>query len=136
METTPDFLKFLKGEPRISLRTGDVLFQIGDQADCMYCVEEGVVLIGTGQFVFEEAKAGMIVGEMGVIDDTMRSATGWAGTECTLVKVSIARFNEIITQNPDFALAILRVVARRLRNMNRRIYSIESVLKTAPEEFN
>ncbi|MDI9409116.1 MAG: Crp/Fnr family transcriptional regulator [Candidatus Pacebacteria bacterium] len=128
-----NFIENLKGEPRVSLRAGDVLFEIGDPADSMYFVESGMVRIGTGQFVFEEAGDGTIVGELGIIDGTARSATGWAAVESTLIKVSPDRFFELVRDNPDFALAIMRVIAKRLRIMNRRVFSVESIVKPATE---
>ena len=92
MNINYNFMELLKNEPRVNLRAGDVLFEIGEPADSMYFVESGMVRIGTGQFVFEEAVDGTIVGELGIIDGSSRSATGWAAVESTLIKVSTERF--------------------------------------------
>ncbi|MCX8502242.1 MAG: Crp/Fnr family transcriptional regulator [Alphaproteobacteria bacterium] len=128
-----NFIEVLREEPRVQLQAGDILFEIGDPADYMYFVVSGIVRIGTGQFVFEEAKDGTIVGELGIIDNSSRSATGWAAVESVLIKVSSERFLELISSHPDFALAIMRVIAKRLRLMNRRVFSVESIVKPAPE---
>ena len=49
-----------------------------------------------------------------------RSATVIAGTYCELVEIDVPRFLALVANTPAFSLTVLRVIARRLRVMNRR----------------
>ncbi|HEU5100134.1 MAG TPA: Crp/Fnr family transcriptional regulator [Roseiflexaceae bacterium] len=61
------------------------------------------------------AGPGGIVGEMALIDDRPRSATAVAATDCRLVPIDERRFTFLVQQTPMFALAVMRVMAERLR---------------------
>jgi CRP/FNR family transcriptional regulator, cyclic AMP receptor protein len=107
-----------------SLRTGEFLFREGDDADALYIVKSGVLRIVSGATVYETVTAGGIVGEMAVVDRGMpRSASVIAGTAVELLKVPVDDFATLIARRPDFALAVMQVMARRLRVMNRRYRS-------------
>ena len=127
MESEPNFVDMLKDEPRISLKAGEVLFNFGDTADCLYIVEIGIIRLGAGQTVFEEASVGAVIGEMAVVDGSPRSATGWAASDTILLRISGERFRALIIERPDFTLAIMRIMAKRLRAMNKRFLSLESM---------
>jgi CRP/FNR family cyclic AMP-dependent transcriptional regulator len=104
-----------------SLHRGEFLFREGDDADALYIVKSGVLRIVSGATVYETVTAGGIVGEMAVVDRGVpRSASVIAGTAVELLKVSVDDFATLIARRPDFALAVMQVMARRLRVMNRR----------------
>jgi CRP/FNR family transcriptional regulator, cyclic AMP receptor protein len=119
-----DFTAFadLRGsETKISLRSGEFLFREGDEADALYIVSRGTLRIMSGGTVYEVIKAGDIVGEMAMVDHgSLRSATVIAGTYAELVRVDAPDFLTLIGADPDFALMVMRVMARRLRLMNLR----------------
>ena len=75
------------------LKSGQVLFNEGDNADCAYIVEEGKLEISTsseGQVVIiTHLGAGEIVGEMGVIDSAPRTATARATSSSTSTSVML-----------------------------------------------
>jgi CRP-like cAMP-binding protein len=58
---------------------------------------------------------------MALIDAAPRSATATALTACTLVPVTAQRFKALVKESPDFAIDIMRVMAARLRSMDRRL---------------
>lgn len=108
-------------DTRISLRSGEFLFREGDDADGLYIVERGALRIISGSAVYETVEAGGIVGEMAIIDEGMpRSASVIAGKYAELVKISSDDFVALIADRPEFALMVMRVMARRLRLMNQR----------------
>src|ERR1700690_3821944 len=108
-------------DAKISLRCGEFLFREGDDADALYIVERGVLRIISGSAVYETVQAGSIVGEMAIIDEGMpRSASVIAGTYAELVKIDADEFTALIADAPEFALMVMRVMARRLRLMNQR----------------
>jgi CRP-like cAMP-binding protein len=58
---------------------------------------------------------------MAMVDrGTLRSASVIAGTYAELVKVDASDFLTLISADPDFAVMVMRVMARRLRLMNQR----------------
>ncbi|MFI4949250.1 MAG: Crp/Fnr family transcriptional regulator, partial [Alphaproteobacteria bacterium] len=90
-------------------------------ADALYIVERGVLRIISGSTVYETVQAGGIVGEMAIIDEGMpRSASVIAGTYAELIKIDAGEFIALIADAPEFALMVMRVMARRLRLMNQR----------------
>ena len=108
-------------DAKISLRCGEFLFREGDDADALYIVERGVLRIISGSAVYETVQAGGIVGEMAIIDEGMpRSASVIAGTYAELIKIDAHEFTALIADAPEFALMVMRVMARRLRLMNQR----------------
>ena len=108
-------------DAKISLRGGEFLFREGDEADALYIVERGVLRIISGSAVYETVQAGSIVGEMAIIDEGMpRSASVIAGTYAELIKIDAHEFTALIADAPEFALMVMRVMARRLRLMNQR----------------
>src|SRR5579864_8226194 len=108
-------------DAKVSLRCGEFLFREGDDADALYIVERGVLRIISGSTVYEIVQAGGIVGEMAIIDEGVpRSASVIAGTFADLIKIDGRQFSALIAEAPEFALMVMRVMARRLRLMNRR----------------
>jgi CRP-like cAMP-binding protein len=58
---------------------------------------------------------------MAIIEaDMPRSATVIAGTYCELLEIDVPRFLALVANKPAFSITVLRVIARRLRVMNRR----------------
>lgn len=105
----------------VSLDPGKFLFREGDAADALYIVKRGVLRIVSGSTVFETLRPGGIVGEMGIVEaGGRRSASVIAGTRAELIEIDTAKFLALVAQIPDFSLAVMRVMAHRLRVMNRR----------------
>ena len=106
---------------KVSLRPGDFLFREGDDAHALYIVQSGVVRVVSGSTVYETVRAGGIVGEMAIVDPgTSRSASVIAGTHAELIEIDLVKFLGMVAETPDFALMVMRVMARRLRIMNQR----------------
>ncbi len=121
MPSGPDFLALFRNETNIaSLKPGETLFSEGDPALCMYVVRSGTVRVTSGSTVLEEIGAGSILGEMALIEDTPRSATVTAVTDCEIAMVDRRRFLFLVQQTPSFALNVMKVLSHRLREMNRR----------------
>ena len=105
----------------ISLRPGEFLFREGDAADALYIVSRGTLRVMSGIAVYEVVEAGGIVGEMAIVEeDKPRGASVISNTYAELIKVDRPTFREMVKATPDFALMMMRVMARRLRIMNQR----------------
>ncbi len=107
-----------KSETR-AFTAGQHIFNQGEPGNTMYVVQEGEVeLYVNGQMV-EKLGPGGVLGEMGLIDTAPRSASAVARSACKLIPVNEERFALLVQHTPDFALQIMRVMAGRLRVMDR-----------------
>ena len=97
---------------------GHVLFKEGERGNFMYVLISGTAGIFVGNREMETAVAGAIVGEMAIIDDSVRSATVVAVSDCKFLPIERERFNFLIQKKPEFALHVMRVMADRLRRTN------------------
>jgi CRP/FNR family transcriptional regulator, cyclic AMP receptor protein len=105
----------------VSLQPGETLFKEGDPGDALYIVASGTVRIIHESVVFEDVKAGGILGEMAIVDEGKpRSASAVATTYAELIKMDAPQFATLIMSSPNFALMVMRVLTRRLRRMNNR----------------
>lgn len=108
-------------DAKISLRSGEFLFREGDSADAFYIVASGALRVISGSAVYETVRAGGIVGEMAIVDrDVPRSASVIAGSYSELIRIDASQFRELVRNDPEFALMVMRVMSRRLRLMNQR----------------
>jgi CRP/FNR family cyclic AMP-dependent transcriptional regulator len=116
-----EILTVCNGARTVALKAGEVLFREGDDAHAMYVVMHGTLRILSGSTVLETVRDGGLLGEMAIVEEHMpRSATVIAGTYCELVEIDLTRFLLLVANTPAFSLTVLRVIARRLRVMNRR----------------
>jgi CRP-like cAMP-binding protein len=115
------FLNLFRNKDTLNFAAGQNIFKAGDAGEAMYVIVEGEVEILDGPTVLETAGPGSIVGELALIDDEPRSATVAAKTDCRLVPVDRRRFDFMVTETPHFALAVMKVLADRLRRTTARI---------------
>ncbi len=114
---------------RRSAPRGSVIMAAGDQIDSLYIVISGrlkvmmsdsdgkeviLSLIGPGEFF----------GEMGLIDDSPRSASVVTIEPCELLSISKRDFKTCLAENFDMAMAVMRGLVRRLREADRKIGSL------------
>ena len=102
-------------EDAIDFRAGDTIFRTGEGADVMFYVVDGEVEIRWNDRVLEVVGPGEIMGELAMVDDSPRSATAVAKTDCKLAGISREHFKMLVQRNPVFALEVMRVMADRLR---------------------
>ena len=109
------------GAPARDYKTGDVIFKEGDVADALFIIQSGEVEIRLGNRVLEKLPQYSIFGEMALIDASPRSATAVAASDVKLVPVTEKQFLFLISNTPHFALNVMRIMARRLRAMNKSL---------------
>lgn len=102
-----------------NLAVGETLFTEGEAGDCMYVLLEGSVNVLVAGKVVETSERGAILGELALIDQSPRTATVVANEPAKLAKVDERRFNFLISQNAFFATHVMKVMADRLRHMNK-----------------
>ena len=107
--------------PARSFKAGEIIFREGDSAEELYLVRSGSVRIQLGEREVETVDPNGIFGEMALIDAAPRSATAIAATDVSLVPVSEKQFLFLISETPFFALKVMRLLARRLRALDKSV---------------
>jgi CRP-like cAMP-binding protein len=75
----------------------------------------------SGSVVYETVTAGGIVGEMALIEEgAPRSASVIAVSHAHLWEIDTDKFISMVSTDPNFAIKVMRTMARRLRIMNQR----------------
>jgi CRP-like cAMP-binding protein len=100
---------------------GTTIFAAGDRAEAMYVVIEGEIELAIHGKVVEKLGPGGVFGEMALIDQTPRTSTATASTDCRLAVIPEKRFLFMVQETPNFALQIMRVISERLRRMDERL---------------
>ena len=102
---------------------GETIIQQGSGGAAFFVIESGEAKVVIGGEVRATLKAGDHFGELALIDDEPRSATVVAKTDARVVAVDRRKFEFMVTETPYFALAVMKVLADRLRRTNARIRS-------------
>jgi len=124
MDTEPAVLHiFDHATDTIFISAGDLLYEEGERGEVMYVVKHGELDISIDGTHVERIGAGAIVGEMGLVsEDHLRIATVRAHVETEVVAIDRRRFMYLCERSPYFALEVMRVMARRLKAMDERVF--------------
>jgi CRP-like cAMP-binding protein len=110
---------------RVNFAEGQKFFQQGDAADAAYVVLQGKadVTIDSpgGEIKVAELGQNAIVGEMGILSDSPRSATIVAASPTTALRIDKRVFLELLAQFPQMSIAVMRELASRLEKMNTQL---------------
>lgn len=104
-----------------SYRVGETVIAAGTPATEMYLLRSGRASIQVAGKTVEEIGPGGIFGEMALIANTDRSAAVVAAEDCEVIAVDERLFLILVQETPNFALDTMRVLSRRLRNMNQYV---------------
>lgn len=110
---------------RIRFKSGQRFFSQGDAADAAYVILDGCaeVVIGASGNQVKVADLGRnaLVGEMGILSDTPRSATVVATEPSSALRIDKRVFLELLHQFPQMSIAIMRELAGRLERTNAQL---------------
>lgn len=115
-------LNFFKHSDEFVLyKAGQQVFVEGQLGDEMFVIKTGQVQLLAGNVILETVGPGGIMGEMAIItENEKRSATAQAVADSELVPINREKFRFLIQQTPDFALEVMKILAHRLRQMDKR----------------
>ncbi len=105
---------------------GDVICQEGDPPGGVYYLHRGLarasLVAADGQeLTVGFAGAGDTIGEMSALDGSNRSSTLIAMEPVEATYISATAFRQALKRSPDATLNIMRLLARRLREADRRL---------------
>ncbi|MGH8705550.1 MAG: cyclic nucleotide-binding domain-containing protein [Burkholderiales bacterium] len=129
------------------LAPGKELFREGDSGDGLYLVVSGeidVVKRAPGnERSLARLGAGEVLGEMSLLTEDSRSATGRATVETTVLRLPAKRFRALLEQGSPAALKVVariaEVIARRLATTNAKVIELADKLESAgsaPRKLN
>ncbi|GGG47082.1 Crp/Fnr family transcriptional regulator [Chelatococcus composti] len=110
---------------RVHFSAGQLFFRQGDAADAAYVILEGQAEVTldtpSGPLKVAELARNDVVGEMGILSDTPRSATVTAATPVVALRIDKRVFLELLNQFPQMSIAVMRELAKRLERTNARL---------------
>lgn len=111
-DSEADFSAAMAYGKKREIQAGDVLFEKGDPVDSLYYIAEGLVEI-EGQDV--TVPAGNIFGEMAFFNSSaQRMATVHCVEDTVVYELNEKRFTRLQYEDPKFAMAVMRLVTKRL----------------------
>ncbi len=103
---------------RMTFQPGQVLFEQGDSGDAAYVVLSGEadILIDneSDRIKVASVHADDFIGEIAILCDIPRTATVQAAKELDTLKISKEHFLGLLSEFPEMAIEIMRVLADRL----------------------
>jgi aquaporin Z len=114
--------------PYVALRAGDVVIRENEPGETAYVIEAGEVEVrrraiaaGSPDIVLGRLGPGQWFGEMSVLLGEPRSATVVAITDGRARRLSREAFEQALADDPAHALTLMRQLAARLRETDRRL---------------
>src|SRR3970040_589778 len=114
---------------RRSAPRGSVIMAAGDQIDSLYIVIAGRLKVVMGdadgkEVILSLIGPGEFFGEMGLIDDSPRSASVVTIEPCELLSITKRDFRKCLSDNFEMVMEVMRGLVRRLREADRKIGSL------------
>ena len=114
---------------RRSAPRSSVIMAAGDPIDSLYIVISGRLKVMMGdadgkEVILSLIGPGEFFGEMGLIDESPRSASVVAIEACELLSISKRDFRKCLQENFEMAMTVMRGLVRRLREADRKIGSL------------
>ena len=109
-----------RGRPK-QFAKGTVIMRQGDASDALHVITRGRVRVerdqaGETPLVLAELGVGDVVGEMGLLDNSPRSATVTTLEDTDTIEIHASVMALVVMQFPQVASALLRTLSRRLRS--------------------
>ncbi len=100
---------------------GQYIVNEGDLGKELFIIIKGEVEVISGGSRIDIMKAGASFGEMALLDSQPRSADVVALEDVMVLKMERDDFHEILKQRDEVAIGVIKVLNRRIRNLNQRL---------------
>jgi CRP-like cAMP-binding protein len=108
-----------RGPQALEFKPGELIFSEGDLGTEMYIVHEGQVEIlsrvGEEDRLLAVLEKGDFFGEMALLEDRPRAGSARALSDVRLLQINGATFDQMLRDNPEIAVRMMRKLSRRLR---------------------
>jgi CRP-like cAMP-binding protein len=90
----------------------------GATGTAMYIVLEGKVAVAIGRKIVEKLGPGGVFGEMALVDNSPRTASAVARSDCELLAIDRESLIKLVKSDPAIGMQMMRAVTARIRYMN------------------
>jgi CRP-like cAMP-binding protein len=115
---------------RVHFAPGQRFFSQGDLADAAYVILAGAARVvldaPDGEIAVAELGPDALVGEMGILADSPRSASVVASEATVALRIDRGVFLELLVQFPQLALGVMRELAARLERTNAQLAAAQA----------
>ena len=113
---------------------GEVLFVVGEPADCGYVIQEGSFRLDTRSRLAADVivGAGTLLGELALIAETKRPATATASEPSTVIRIPRTLFLKMLEGYPDAADLLRQQIVRRAQETLQDITDVRAMLDASP----
>jgi CRP-like cAMP-binding protein len=130
----PSKLKLLAfTSERLTYEGGEVVFKEGDAADCAFVIMDGEADIyahtESSEVVVGTLKPNQLLGELGVLTNSPRSATIRANGQLVMLRISDELFLKLLAENPQVALDVMRQLSGKLVLAHRQTEELQDQLQ-------
>jgi CRP-like cAMP-binding protein len=106
-----------------------MIFEEGVSGDYMYLIQKGQVKVTKmsedgREKILAIHSEGSFFGEMALVEPEPRSASCKTTGPCVLLALSRSDFLNLLRQNPDISLELIRVLSQRLRDVNGQVRAL------------
>jgi len=102
----------------MSFPEGVKIMKEGATGTAMYIVLDGKVAVAIGRKIVEKLGPGGVFGEMALVDNSPRTATAVARSDCELLAIDREALIKLVQSDPGVGMQMMRAVAARIRYMN------------------
>ncbi|MEK0179048.1 MAG: cyclic nucleotide-binding domain-containing protein [Oscillatoriales cyanobacterium] len=128
-ELRDDFLVRLASVmDELSFPSKHTIFTEGQEGRSLYILVSGTVRVHIGDRDLAQLKAGACFGEMSLFDAEPRSASITALEPCECLMLTQMQLYDAIDETPGIAVNIIRLLSRRIRELNQKLNAKEAVL--------
>jgi signal transduction histidine kinase len=118
--TDADIEQLGRASRRCAVAAGDVVIEEGAAGDSLFVVLDGELEVskreGDRQTVLAARRAGEVLGEMSLLQQTPRTASARATRRTDLLEIGPEAFRTVLESDPAVASSVLRTMAGRLRS--------------------
>jgi Cyclic nucleotide-binding domain/FHA domain len=114
----------MSNDPFVEVAAGQAIFRESDTGAEMYIIESGEVDIlreSSGSEPLANLGPGDFFGEMAILEDQPRFASAVARTPARLLRIERAAFSDLLKQNVEIAVRIMRKLVNRQRRTDQRL---------------
>jgi ATP/ADP translocase/HEAT repeat protein len=113
----------------VDVSENETIFKQGDVGDCLYVILDGKVRVHDGERLLNYLGGRDVFGEMALLDPEPRLASVTAVEPTRLFRLEQAPFYELLSERPEVATGIIRVLTGHLRNRVRDIGQLNARIK-------
>lgn len=126
-ELRDDFLVRLASVmDELSFPAEHTIFTEGQEGRSLYIVVSGLVRVHIGDRDLAKLKQGDVVGEMSLFDSEPRSASVTTLENCECLMLTQLQLYDAIDETPGIAINIIRLLSRRIRELNSKVNVYEA----------